>query len=184
MNDVGRRRFLTAAMTVSGGLAMSTSPQLLAAPSKERRLFLKNMHTGESLDVMYWKNGIYIPESTEAISQILRDHRRNEQHDIDPSLLDLLHNLHAAVEAPFGIEIFSGYRSPETNQALRENNKGVAKKSLHMVGKAVDIRIPRIKLGNVRKAALALQSGGVGYYSKSGFIHVDTGPVRQWSGKS
>ncbi|CAG0878759.1 unnamed protein product [Cyprideis torosa] len=139
------------------------------------------MHTGEKLDLVYWENGIYVPEATRAISQLLRDHRRNESVDMDPALLDLLYKLHATVEAPYGIEVFSGYRSPKTNAALAAKNSGVAKKSLHMKGQAADIRIPGVRLDTVRKAALSLQLGGVGYYRKSGFLHVDTGRVRQWS---
>ncbi len=185
MEIVERRRFLNAAATIAGGLAMGLSPSVFAGIKKnERRLFLKNMHTNEKLDVLYWKNGDYVPQSLDAISELLRDHRRNVSHPIDPGLFDILYKVHAAVEAPYGIEIFSGYRSPQTNQALRQKNKGVAKKSLHMSGKAADIRIPGVKLHHVRNAAIALKSGGVGYYGKSGFVHIDTGRIRHWSGKS
>ncbi len=181
MQDIVRRRLLGAAVSVAGGLSLGMSSAVFAKPKSEKRnLFLKNMHTGEKLDLVYWQNGVYIPEAADAISELLRDHRQNESVAMDTGLLDLLHNLHATVDAPYGIEIFSGYRSPKTNAALAAKNSGVAKKSLHMTGQAADIRIPGVRLANVRKAALSLKLGGVGYYRKSGFLHVDTGRVRQW----
>lgn len=181
MQNIVRRRLLGAAVSFAGGVSMGLSPAVLAKPKTDKRsLFLKNMHTSETLDLVYWKNGAYLPDATNAISQLLRDHRRNESCEMDTGLLDLLHRLHATVDAPYGIEIFSGYRSPKTNAALAAKNSGVAKKSLHMRGMAADIRIPGIKLANLRKAALSLKLGGVGYYRKSGFLHVDTGRVRQW----
>lgn len=181
MQDIVRRRLLGTAVSVAGGLSLGLSPAVFAKSKSEKRsLFLKNMHTSEKLDLVYWENGAYIPEATHAIDQLLRDHRRNESRDMDTDLLDLLHLLHATVDAPYGIEVFSGYRSPKTNAALAAKNSGVAKKSLHMKGQAADIRIPGVKLSNIRKAALSLKLGGVGYYRKSGFLHVDTGRVRQW----
>ncbi len=181
MQDISRRRLLGATVFFVGGLSLGITPDVFAnSKSVKRSLFLKNMHTGEKLDLVYWKNGAYLPEATDAISQLLRDHRQNESLDMDTGLLDLLHALHATVDAPFGIEVFSGYRSPKTNAALAAKNSGVARKSLHMTGQAADIRIPGIRLINVKKAALSLKLGGVGYYRKSGFLHVDTGRVRQW----
>lgn len=181
MQYIVRRRLLGAAVSVLGSVSLGLSPAVLAKTKPEKRsLFLKNMHTSETLDLVYWENGAYLPEATNAISHLLRDHRRNESCEMDTRLLDLLHGLHATVDAPYGIEIFSGYRSPKTNAALAAKNSGVAKKSLHMRGKAADIRIPGVKLAHLRKAALSLKLGGVGYYRKSGFLHIDTGRVRQW----
>ncbi|HBR96298.1 MAG TPA: hypothetical protein DD979_02835 [Gammaproteobacteria bacterium] len=160
----------------TGGLYAATTA------NRDRRLAIKNMHTGEYLDEVYWHGGDYLPEAAGAFNHLMRDHRRDETCTMDPALLDLLNAVHRHVDAPFGIELYSGYRSPETNRELRKHNKGVAKKSYHMRGMAADIRIPGVSLEATRKAAIALGRGGVGYYAKSGFIHVDTGWVRHWCG--
>lgn len=185
MSQVDRRRFLRTGLAVSGAIAGGiTSPNLFAnAALPDRRIFLKNMHTGESVNTVYFSQGEYLSDSLDEISKVMRDHRRNEVLPMDPVLLDVLHSVHALVDAPYGIELFSGYRSPATNAALRASNGGVAKKSFHMFGKAADIRIPGVELSHVRNAALTLRSGGVGYYRRSGFVHIDTGRVRSWDGK-
>ena len=181
MYNNGRRHFLYTTLLASGlSFGAVSSRAIAGVTTAERRLIIRNMHTGEKLDVVYWQDGRYRTDETNALSRLMRDHRRDEIHSMDVSLLDLLYNLHSTVDANHGIELFSGYRSPKTNQALRENNKGVAKGSLHMQGKAADIRLPGVRLHQVCKAALALRSGGVGYYEKSGFLHVDTGRVRRW----
>jgi uncharacterized protein YcbK (DUF882 family) len=187
MQNVDRRRFLRTGLAVSGAVATGvTSPALFAGSNilPDRRLYLQNMHTGESINTVYFSQGEYLAEAMDEISVVMRDHRRNEILPMDPELLDLLHGLHALVKAPYGIELFSGYRSPATNEALRAKNTGVAKKSFHMLGKAADIRIPGIELKHVRNAALTLKNGGVGYYRSSGFVHVDTGNFRTWNGKA
>ena len=129
---------------------------------------------------MYWDHGAYVPEALSAIDRVLRDHRSGEVHPIDPALLDLLHRLRGTVDAsrPFGL--VSGYRSAATNAKLRSESRGVAKRSLHMEGKAVDIRLPGCRLENLHRAALSLRGGGVGYYGRSNFLHLDTGRVRSW----
>lgn len=149
-------------------------------PSVERRLRFHNLHTEEKIDLVYWTENNYVPESLSEINRILRDHRTNELAAIDTRLLDLLHRVSTAVDASRPFEIISGYRSPATNQTLRKSSTGVAKRSLHMQGKAIDVRIPGIELSNLRRAALALKGGGVGYYPDSNFVHLDVGRVRTW----
>ena len=148
----------------------------------ERRLKFVNLHTGEHTDVPYWLDGAYNPEGLAEIQHVLRDHRSNVSYAMETDLLDLLFQLQQklAVNKPF--HVISGYRSPKTNAMLRSNRTGVAKRSLHMQGKAIDIRIPGIPLKELHRAAIALRGGGVGYYSHSNFVHLDVGRVRQWSG--
>ena len=146
----------------------------------ERILRFQNIHTGEKLSATYWADGNYIPEEIAAIDRVLRDHRSKEVMAMDRQLYDLLYTLQQQVENPGIYQIISGYRSPASNSKLRAASKGVAKRSLHMRGKAVDIRLPGVELKHLRQAALNLRAGGVGYYPKSNFIHVDTGRPRFW----
>ncbi len=150
--------------------------------AQERSLSLLNTHTGERLnDVVYWEQGDYILNALEHLNHVLRDHRTNEVHPIDPMTLDLMAAISRKVGGKQPFEIVSGYRSPQSNRLLRNKSNGVAKKSYHMQGKAVDLRLPGVPLKTVRKAALDLRMGGVGYYPKSNFIHIDSGSVRSWS---
>jgi uncharacterized protein YcbK (DUF882 family) len=152
----------------------------LAGPA-ERTLSLLNTHTGERLkEVVYWEKGLYLPDALKDINYVLRDHRTDEIHDIDPKTIDLMAAIARKLEANRPFEIISGYRSPQTNQLLRRISRMVAKNSYHMQGKAVDLRLPGVPLKTVHKAALDLRMGGVGYYPKSKFVHVDTGNVRTW----
>jgi uncharacterized protein YcbK (DUF882 family) len=121
-----------------------------------------------------------LKESLREINHLLRDHRTGDTVQMDRELLDLLYSLQHKVESKKEFQVISGYRSPKTNAMLRSKSSGVAKKSLHMQGKAIDIRLPGTSLKNLRKAAVALKSGGVGYYPNSNFVHVDTGRVRYW----
>jgi uncharacterized protein YcbK (DUF882 family) len=146
----------------------------------ERRLVFFNTHTGESLEACYFKSGCYDPSALKAINHILRDHRSGEVGPIDEQLLDLLHALFRRCEHPRPFHVISGYRSPETNAALHRCNRGVASQSLHVYGKAIDIRVPGLQTSELRNMALSLASGGVGYYPKSDFVHVDIGRVRSW----
>jgi uncharacterized protein YcbK (DUF882 family) len=147
---------------------------------EEKSLALYNTHTGEKLKAIYWAEGNYVDGSLREINHILRDPRSNEVHDIDTRLLDLLFAVRQEIEANQPFHIISGYRSTNTNAFLRAHSSGVAENSLHLVGKAIDIRVPGRALSNLRKAAMALKGGGVGYYPKSDFIHVDIGRVRYW----
>jgi uncharacterized protein YcbK (DUF882 family) len=146
----------------------------------ERTLALYNLHTGETLKTAYWVQGEYVSEALSEINHILRDFRTEEILPIDTGLLDLLHDLHNNTGARGMLHIISGYRSPATNARLRENSHGVAGHSLHMVGKAADIRVPGYSLASLRQAAVGLKGGGVGYYPDSDFVHVDVGRVRHW----
>ena len=178
-----RRQILTAG--VLGSLVCLAPVQALAQLSltgvQERSLSLLNTHTGEHLkEVVYWEKGNYIHDALQNLNHVLRDHRTNQVHPIDPMTLDLMAAISRKVGAKQPFEIISGYRSPQTNLSLRNNSNGVAKNSYHMQGKAVDLRLPGVPLKTVRKAALDLRMGGVGYYSKSGFVHIDSGKVRSW----
>jgi uncharacterized protein YcbK (DUF882 family) len=152
----------------------------LAALGGGRELTFRNLHTGESLTAAYWEAGAYVPDALAAVNKVLRDHRTGEVHAIDPQLLDLLSSLAGKLETRAQFQVISGYRSPASNAKLHDRSSGVATKSLHMQGKAIDIRIGGVQLAHLRGAALGLKRGGVGYYPASDFVHVDTGRVRQW----
>lgn len=174
-----RRRFLKIGLGATAGLVMPNAfANVLAQP--ERTLSLLNLHTGESVNATYWAEGEYQVGELQAINKVLRDFRTGDVHKIDNKLIDLLNIMHHKVGAKRPFHVISGYRSPKTNAALSKNSSGVAKKSLHMQGKAIDIRLPGYNLSELRKVALNLHAGGVGIYSKSDFIHVDTGRVRHW----
>ena len=181
--DLKRRQILKAG--VLGSLFCLCPMQALAQFSltgvQERSLSLLNTHTGERLkEVVYWEKGDYILDALENLNHVLRDHRTNQVHPIDPMTLDLMAAISRKVGANQPFEIISGYRSPQTNKALNKQSRGVAKNSYHMQGKAVDLRLSGVPLRAVRKAALELRMGGVGYYAKSDFVHIDSGKVRSW----
>jgi uncharacterized protein YcbK (DUF882 family) len=185
--DLNRRRFLgigaatAAAAVVPARLRAASVAKAPRVP--ERVLSFFNTHTGERLKTAYCCGGSYRPEALNDINHILRDFRANEIKPIDPKLLDLLHELGGTLETDQPFHIISGYRSPATNAMLRERGgavTGVASHSLHIDGKAIDIRLPGVKLDHLRAAARSLQLGGVGYYPSSNFVHVDTGRVRHW----
>jgi len=145
-----------------------------------RSLELLNLHTGERVTATYWENGRYLPDGLAEINNLLRDHRTGDISEMDPELLDLLVQVRDKLETNAPFHIISGYRSPKTNAMLASHSNGVAKKSFHMQGKAVDIRVPSRSSSSVRQVARTLQRGGVGYYPRSDFVHVDTGNVRYW----
>ncbi len=184
---LNRRSFLGAGAVVSAAGALTPwSASAGEVPAKKkvtRTLSFFNTHTGERLKAEYCCDGIYDPEALSQLNHILRDFRANEVKSIDPKLFDLLHELGGVLETDTPFHIISGYRSPNTNTMLRTRggaDTGVASKSLHMVGKAIDIRVPGTKLDHLRAAARSLKLGGVGYYPSSNFVHVDTGRVRYW----
>lgn len=147
------------------------------------RLKLHHLHTGESIDVAYKQGGQYSGMGVAMLNRFLRDHRTDDVADYDPREFDLLHALLAKLHRPGAtIDIVCGFRTPESNNFLRTRSAdtGVAEHSQHMLSKAIDIRIPGVSTRALRDAALSLGMGGVGYYPKSGFVHVDVGPVRQW----
>jgi len=150
------------------------------AQKYERSLDVYNVHTGESLTTVYWIKGTYVPGALEEFSYVLRDHRSNHVKSIDPQLLDLLYTIDTIVGLRDTFHVLSAYRSPATNAMLRQYHAGVAEHSMHTEGKAVDVRFFGRDLRIVHRLATALQWGGVGYYPWSGFVHLDTGPVRCW----
>jgi uncharacterized protein YcbK (DUF882 family) len=145
-----------------------------------RGLAFANLHTGETLDLVYRERDAYLPDALASLDQLLRDHRTGEVHPIDPTLFDLLFDVRAAVGQRGVFEVISGYRSPATNQTLRSRSHGVAQRSLHLVGKAIDVRLRGVPTATVRRAALAMQRGGVGFYPGPDFVHHDTGRSASW----
>ena len=146
-----------------------------------RRLALHNLHTGERLTTIYWEGGAYIPEACEEISTILRDHRTGEVRQMAPGLIDLAHELTACLGTAQPVQIVSGYRSPATNALLHAGDPDkVAPNSLHLTGEALDLCVEGRSLPTVHAAALSLRRGGVGYYPRTGFVHVDIGRPRTW----
>ncbi|MEQ9641169.1 MAG: DUF882 domain-containing protein [Alphaproteobacteria bacterium] len=174
-----RRQLLTG---IAGGVAGFLLPlPALARPAPPRRaLSFHNLHTNENLAVTYYADGRYDRHALTKIDVILRDHRTGDVQPIDPKLIELLFDLRHQMGSDAPFHIISGYRSPRTNGKLASKSKGVAKKSLHMRGLAIDVRLPDRRLKDVRKTAIAMRRGGVGYYGKSGFVHLDTGRVRYW----
>jgi uncharacterized protein YcbK (DUF882 family) len=174
-----RRSFVIGVAAATALLARPSLAATLRSP-KIRALDLEIIQTGERLRTVYWSDGYYVGGALQEINVLLRDHRTGEMTKIDPRLLDLMFRLKARLETSQPFEIFSGYRSPQTNALLARKNRRVAKHSLHMEGKAVDLRVPGIRVRALRNAALKLRGGGVGYYPQSQFIHIDVGPVRSW----
>jgi uncharacterized protein YcbK (DUF882 family) len=168
----------------SGPRAQSREAPLQQSSSQEGHdhlLQLFNTHTGERLGIVYRRGDQYIPSALAKLDYFLRDHRTGDVRHFDPRLYDILSDLTLSVGHPGGeIDIICGYRTPSTNESLRAHTTGVAKNSLHIQAEAIDLRMPGIDTLKLRKAALALHRGGVGYYPHSDFIHVDTGRVRQW----
>lgn len=176
---VSRRRFLAC---LAAAPVLRTVPALASVsvlPSA-RALSFVHLHTSERLSLDYAREGGYLPDALAALNHLLRDFRTGDVAPIDPGLFDLLYRLRVACQATAPFQIISGYRSPVTNATLRERSSGVASGSLHMSGKAIDIRVAGVGLATLRDAAIALQLGGVGYYPGSNFVHVDTGRVRRW----
>ena len=182
---LNRRSFLgLGAAATAVALVPGRAQAAVSAPVKrDRTLSFFHTHTGERLKLAYCCDGEYQPEALAQLNHLLRDFRANEEKPIDPQLFDLLHELGGTLETDQPYHVISGYRSPQTNTMLRERggaHTGVASSSLHMVGKAIDIRLPGVRLDHLRGAAASLKRGGVGFYPSSNFVHVDTGRVRYW----
>ena len=174
-----RRQFLVSGGAAAGAISAHSSPALAGfAGVNERSIYLHNVHTGEALKTVYWAQGHYDVGALQRLNHLLRDHYSDEVHRMDPRLIDLLNRLQARFGTHRPFEVFSAYRSPETNAMLAMNGEGVAAHSLHMKGMAVDIRLAGTGLRSLRHAARALRAGGVGSYRS--FVHVDVGPVRYW----
>jgi len=180
---IQRRAFLRSSLLLASS---SLSLPVLAnnasvKASGECCLRFYNTHTGEKLKSTFWAEGEFIPDALNDINKVLRDHRSNKIADMDPQLLLLLGQLNDKLDNSKELHIISGYRAPESNAFLRSHGSGgVAKRSLHMDGKAIDIRLPGTDLRNLQKAAMSLKGGGVGYYASSQFVHMDTGRLRYW----
>jgi len=165
-------------------IAASGATTVVPEDGKPYQLKMTNLHTGESLDIVYRIGNTYLPEALEKLNYFLRDHNTQDVSNYDPKEFDVLHAMMARLGKLNNgvIEIVCGYRTPETNATLRQNSPqtGVAEHSQHMEGHAIDLRVPGVPTAKLRDAALSLQAGGVGYYPVSQFVHVDVGPVREW----
>lgn len=181
-NGFNRRQLLKAGLiaAVSTIIPYNTVDAAAYILSNSRKLSIYNLHTNEHFDSIYWMNGKYVPEAVKSLEHIFRDHYNGRERRMDLKLMDLLCSIQekTGVDGPF--HLISGYRSPDTNARLRSNKRGVAKRSLHMYGMAADIRLPGYSLKKLRRAAYELKIGGVGFYPRSNFVHVDVGRVRYW----
>lgn len=181
-----RRTLLKVGLGAAVGAGLTAAPMLgWAEPLTDatmRSVAMNNLHTGESIEAVYWADGDYIPDVLDAVNYHLRDYRTGDVHQIDPRLLDLLDAVNTATGTKGRFEVISGYRSAATNAMLRERSEEVAKKSFHMSGMAIDVRLPDVDLSRLHGAVLSLDRGGVGYYPESNFVHMDVGPRRCWQG--
>lgn len=184
-----RRSFLALGVKAAVGiLAAQAVPTWAATPRPSacgtvkgaKNLAFYHTHTGECLDITYARNDIYDPKALHQINLHLRDFRTSEVHPIDPAVLDILWQIQQEMGCSSTYEVISGYRSPRTNRGLHRRSRGVAEHSLHMRGKAIDIRLTGRETPTLRDCAIALEAGGVGYYAESDFVHIDTGKFRTW----
>lgn len=181
---MSRRRFLEIGFVTAASCLLPS--KLIAAlkepvPS-ERSLSFYNPYTKEKLNAVYWKNGKYIKDELAEINHVFRDLRTGRVKNIDKNLLNLLYNIQQKLDFSESFHIVSGYRTPKSNAILMQKRKVVSKRSFHIYGKAVDIRVPGLKTRNIRRAAMELKKGGVGYYPRTGTLHLDVGNVRYWRG--
>ena len=189
---IDRRAFIrtTSAITASVALAgvarratADDSEQLqdnVKSPDNVKSIELLALHTNEYLSGAFWARGQFIESNLQAIDHLLRDHRTNEIHSIDPALIVFMHDLREMLGGSGPFHVISGYRSAATNAKLRRHSSRVARRSFHMFGRAIDLRVPDVPTATVREAAIALQRGGVGFYPRSDFVHLDTGKFRHW----
>lgn len=173
-----RRAFLTTAVMAVPMLAAPVAA--IASGLEQRSVSFVHTHTGEQLTTTYFRAGQYDTSSIARVNYLLRDFRCGEVASMDIGLLDILHDLQVLADRDSTFEIISGFRSPATNAQLRAKSGGVAEKSLHMQAKALDIRLTGFSTKKLQQLAMSLQRGGVGFYSSSNFVHVDTGRVRHW----
>jgi uncharacterized protein YcbK (DUF882 family) len=177
LGALSRRSFLR---TLAAGALVSAASPVLASIGDTRTLAFVHTHTGEKLSVDYFRGGSYDPLALAKINHTLRDFRTGDAHDIDPALLDALFELQLRTGHDQPYQIISAYRSPATNAQLAANSNGVATHSMHMLGRAIDVRVSSVPTKKLRDLALAMRVGGVGYYRDSDFVHLDTGRVRSW----
>ena len=178
-DSFSRRGFISAAVKITAGLIVSSPFASFASPLRYHTLSFYHTHTGETLDLVFnLKTGK--PEKVKRVVNFLRDFRTGDVHQIDLRLFDTLCRLQMECGSSGRFEVISGYRSPKTNEILRKATSGVAKKSLHMEGRAIDIRLSDVPTRLLGAKARSMKRGGVGYYAKSDFVHLDTGRVRSW----
>ncbi|MGD8702106.1 MAG: DUF882 domain-containing protein [Desulfosarcina sp.] len=183
MSHCSRRDFIKIGSgLLSTCLLPSAGWSALSPDNSHRTLSFYNTHTREELVTCYFKNGAYCPDAMGRINHILRDHRTGDIKAIDPQLMDLLNSVIRELDCSGPFHILSGYRSPQTNDRLRKQKSGVAKSSYHVLGRAIDIRLPGCDTRHLRNACLDLKLGGVGYYPRYDFVHLDTGSYRIWNG--
>jgi uncharacterized protein YcbK (DUF882 family) len=175
-----RRRVLAASAAAVAAPFLVFSRRSSAAATAARSLAFRHTHTGESLAITFAHGERYVAEALERVNWFLRDFRNGAVQPIDPQLLDQLHQVAALTGSRAPYEVISGYRSPATNEALHRSGRGVATRSLHLEGRAIDVRLADVPLADLRDAALSLKAGGVGFYAGSRFVHLDTGRVRRW----
>jgi uncharacterized protein YcbK (DUF882 family) len=173
----GRRRFLKGAAAT---LALLPLGAAWARTPVRRSLSFVHTHTGERLSTLYFQDGQYQAGELERINQLLRDFRTGDVHTIDTGVLDILADLRLLADRDEPYEVISGYRSPQTNAALRRHSSGVAEHSLHLQGRAIDVRLPGFPTRKLRELALGMGRGGVGFYPQTDFVHLDNGRVRYW----
>jgi uncharacterized protein YcbK (DUF882 family) len=181
-SGISRRRFIKLGLltAVTSLVSHRTAEAVADVLSNERRLSVYNLHSKEDFNSVYWSNGEYIPEALNDINYIFRDHYNGVAKPIDKDLIDLLFVIHKGLKSTEPFHLISGYRTVGTNRFLRKRNKKVARNSLHMYGMAADIRLPDRDLRVLRREAYELKLGGVGYYPKGDFVHLDIGRVRYW----
>ncbi|HEY4340007.1 MAG TPA: DUF882 domain-containing protein [Steroidobacteraceae bacterium] len=177
---IDRRGFIAHIGALCGAAAVMCAKVTRADGEKVRSVSFVHTHTGEKLTAVYWKDGQYQLQVLEQVNHLLRDFRTNEIHAMDPALLDVLFELRTKVGSHRAFHVISGYRSPKTNEMLRRSSSGVAEHSMHMLGKAIDVRLESFPTQRLAEVARTLRRGGVGYYRASDFVHVDTGRVRYW----
>jgi len=177
---ISRRRVLAGGL--AGTAALCSRTLFGAESSTARRIALTNLHTGERLEVEYYRAGAYLPDAMISIEAVLKDFRNGDMHAIDPKLVDYLVDVAAQAGKPAAFSVISGYRSPESNERLRERSSGVSQHSLHMQGRAIDVRLNGVDCRDLAGRAEELERGGVGYYRASNFVHLDTGAFRTWRG--
>ena len=165
---------------IISALLLVFMPAMAGDTSDARTLKFYHTHTLETLEVTYFENGLYLLEPMEQLRAFLADWRNGDQHEIEPKLMDILWEIQRVTGNNDTYEVISAYRSMETNRYLRGKSKGVAQNSQHLLGKAIDVRLRGLDTRKLRDTALALKLGGVGYYEKTDFVHVDTGRVRRW----
>ena len=179
MTKTQKRTLLTLAL-IGLAMAATVTPPRDVRAADARQLSFYHTHTQQSLDVVYYENGEYVNSALDEINRFLKDFRTGDIAEMDPKLLDILHDVRNELGSDETYEVISAYRSPKTNELLRSKSGGVARNSQHLLGNAIDVRLRGVRIERLRDTALEMQRGGVGYYQQSDFVHVDTGRVRRW----